>query len=46
SQLTAHLGRLLDASERDRMGTAAAATVGEYEWQQVFARAEKLIFPG
>jgi UDP-glucose:(heptosyl)LPS alpha-1,3-glucosyltransferase len=46
SQLTAQLGRLLDASERDRMGTAAAATVGEYEWQQVFARAEKLIFPG
>lgn len=44
SRLTAQLGRLLDPGERERMGATAAATVGDYEWQQVFTRAEDLIF--
>jgi UDP-glucose:(heptosyl)LPS alpha-1,3-glucosyltransferase len=44
-QLAQHLRALLDAGERDRVGQAAAASVADYEWQQVFTRAEKLIFP-
>ena len=45
AELGAALGRLLDRDERERMGAAAAGSVDDYEWQQVFARAEKLIFP-
>jgi UDP-glucose:(heptosyl)LPS alpha-1,3-glucosyltransferase len=45
AQLTKHLDRLLDPATRTAMGAAAAGSVGDYEWQQVFARAETLIFP-
>jgi UDP-glucose:(heptosyl)LPS alpha-1,3-glucosyltransferase len=44
-QLRNELRRLLDPAERERVGEAAASSVGNYEWQRVFARAEKLIFP-
>jgi UDP-glucose:(heptosyl)LPS alpha-1,3-glucosyltransferase len=44
-RLSRHLTRLLDPAERVRMGEAASASVDDYEWKNVFARAEKLIFP-
>jgi UDP-glucose:(heptosyl)LPS alpha-1,3-glucosyltransferase len=44
-RLSAHLARLLDATERDRMGAAAAAGVGGYEWNQVLARVDAVLFP-
>lgn len=44
-ELTGALTQLLDHAERARVGAAAAETVGDYEWQRVFARAETLIFP-
>ena len=45
TQLTAHLARVLDAAERERMGAAAAADVQDYEWNQVLARVDAVLFP-
>jgi UDP-glucose:(heptosyl)LPS alpha-1,3-glucosyltransferase len=45
AQLTAHLGRLLDAAERERMGAAAATDVQGYEWNHVLARVDAVLFP-
>jgi UDP-glucose:(heptosyl)LPS alpha-1,3-glucosyltransferase len=45
TRLTAHLARLLDAAERERMGAAAAADVQDYEWTQVLARVDAVLFP-
>jgi UDP-glucose:(heptosyl)LPS alpha-1,3-glucosyltransferase len=44
ARLSAELGRLLDPDERERMGNAAASTVGAYEWREVFTHAESLMF--
>lgn len=45
AELREELASLLDPAERDRLGAAAATTVRDYEWQRVFARAERLILP-
>ncbi len=45
AELAVALQRLLDPAERERMGAAAAGSVADYEWQQIFSRAETLIFP-
>jgi UDP-glucose:(heptosyl)LPS alpha-1,3-glucosyltransferase len=46
AQLSAHLTRLLDPGERERMGKAAAASATDYEWPRVLARVDALLFPG
>jgi glycosyltransferase involved in cell wall biosynthesis len=44
-QLAVELTRLLDPAERERMGAAAAMSVSDYEWHQIFSRVESVIFP-
>lgn len=43
--LTAELAWLLDPAARERTGAAAAASVDDYQWTRVLARAESLILP-
>lgn len=44
--LTAQLRRLLDATQREQLGTAAAvAAANGYEWSQVLARVDAVLFP-
>jgi UDP-glucose:(heptosyl)LPS alpha-1,3-glucosyltransferase len=45
AELAGRLGTLLDAGVRDGMGTAAAGSVAEYEWQRVLERVDTLLFP-
>jgi UDP-glucose:(heptosyl)LPS alpha-1,3-glucosyltransferase len=43
-EISAALQALLDAGTRERIGAAAAASVGDYRWDSVFARADRIIF--
>jgi UDP-glucose:(heptosyl)LPS alpha-1,3-glucosyltransferase len=45
SRLANDLRRLSETDERERMGHEAGSSVANYEWQQIFARADGLIFP-
>lgn len=45
-ELSANLNLLLDPAERARMGAAAATAAQRYEWRQVLAGLDSLVFGG